>query len=207
MLGRRKKDASAAEADQSAESVAAEQSDEMGSVTFRGPRDISDVEPSDDRIDLGALQVTGVAGLSLQVSVDEKTQQVSMVTMVLEDAAVQVQVFAAPRSDGIWDDVRGQIMTSITGSGGLVEEIQGAFGTELRARVAGQSGAMQPARFVGIDGPRWFVRGLFLGSAAGESGHADLEEAFATPVVVRGDEAMAPGEPLPMQVPAADEAP
>ena len=47
MLGRRKKDASAAEADQSAESVAAEQSDEMGSVTFRGPRDISDVELTD----------------------------------------------------------------------------------------------------------------------------------------------------------------
>ena len=181
-------------------------SDASAVVSASGPRDISEVGPDDNRIDLGALQVTGVPGLSLQVTVDETTKQVTMVTLVVEDAAVQVQAFAAPKTTGIWDDVRGKIMASVTDGGGLVEEVQGVFGTELRARVAGQNGAMQPARFVGIDGPRWFIRGLFLGSAATPAGHETLTKVFGDLVVVRGDEAMAPGDPLPMSVPTTDPA-
>jgi hypothetical protein len=92
-------------------------SDASAVVSASGPRDISEVGPDDKRIDLGALQVTGVPGLSLQVTVDETTKQVTMVTLVVEDAAVQVQAFAAPKTTGIWDDVRGKIMASVTDGG------------------------------------------------------------------------------------------
>lgn len=210
MFGRRKTESNPAQPEVGADEGADIHNDDEKStgevaVSIPGPRDISEVGPDDARIDLGSLQVSGVPGLSLQVTVDEKTKQVSMVTLVLEDAAVQVQVFAAPRSTGIWDDVRGQLMSSISAGGGLVEEAQGVFGTELRARVKAQNGQLQPARFVGVDGPRWFARGLFLGSAAAPEGHQALTDVFASLVIVRGDEAMAPGDPLPMVVPASDD--
>lgn len=199
-------DTTSIDANDAAES-AEEQTPEDGVTPQRlnGPWDRSEVTDVDDRIDLGALMVSGVPGLSMQVQVDEKTQKVTMVTLVLEDAAVQVQAFAAPRSAGIWGDVMPQISSSITASGGLVETANGEFGPELRARVPGPDKALQPARFVGVDGPRWFLRGLFLGSAASAEGHPGLTSVFRDLVVVRGDTAMPSGEPLPLQLPARDE--
>jgi len=170
-----------------------------------GPWDVSEISDDADRIDLGSLLIKGVPGLSMQVQVDEKTQRVAMITLVLEDAAVQVQAFAAPRSGGIWDDVRPQIATTVTTSGGLVEEAQGPFGTELRARVPGPNKELQPARFVGVDGPRWFLRGLFLGSAASPAGHEGLTAVFSNIAVARGTEAKPSGEPLSLELPPQDE--
>lgn len=169
-----------------------------------GPWDASEITDSQERIDLGSLLIKGVAGLTMQVQMDEKTQRVAMVTLVLDDAAVQVQAFAAPRSGGIWHEVRPQIAASVTSSGGLVEEVDGNFGTELRARVPGPTKELQPARFVGVDGPRWFLRGLFLGSAAGPDGHEGLMRVFSDIAVVRGDEAKPSGEPLPLILPERD---
>lgn len=166
-----------------------------------GPWDDSEVEGPDPRLDLGGVWIRGFDGLHLQVQMDESTGAVSVVTLTQGDAALQVQAFAAPRSAGIWPDVRAQLIGSITSSGGLVEEAPGEFGVELRARVPGQGGALQPARFVGVDGPRWFLRGLYLGSAAPPGGAPALEDAFRDIVVVRGQDAMAPGELIAMKLP------
>ncbi len=171
----------------------------------RGPWDVTEVTDAQDRIDLGSLLIKGVPGLSMQVQVDEKTQRVAMITLVLEDAAVQVQAFAAPRSGGIWQDVRPAIAKTVTGSGGLVEEAEGPFGIELRARVPGTNKELQPARFVGVDGPRWFLRGLFLGSAANPDGHEGLTSVFSNIAVARGDEAKPSGEPLALQLPERED--
>lgn len=166
-----------------------------------GPWDSTELSSTDGRIDLGSLLVAGVPGLSMQVQVDERTQRVTMVTLVIDDAAVQVQAFAAPRSGGIWSDVSRQIAASITANGGLVETAEGPFGVELRARIPGPDKVLQPARFVGVDGPRWFLRGLFLGSAASAGGHDRLTGVFKDIAVVRGTEAMPSGEPLELRMP------
>ena len=61
---------------------------------------------------------------------------------------------------------------------------------------------MQPARFLGADGPRWFVRGLLSGPAATDAALArDFEAAFRAVIVVRGKDAMAPRDPLPLRLP------
>ena len=61
---------------------------------------------------------------------------------------------------------------------------------------------MQPVRFVGVNGPRWFVRGLFAGAASREGAAAEpLEAVLRATVVVRGYDPMAPGDPLPLHVP------
>ena len=122
------------------------------------------------------------------------------------DGGVQVQPYAAPRSGGLWDDIRGQIRSSINSSGGLVEEADGSFGVELRAKVRPADGGsqLQPARFVGIDGPRWFLRAVFLGAAAQQGPAADALEAMVRGiVVVRGNEAMPVGSPIVLRLPQA----
>ncbi len=171
-----------------------------------GPWDESEVEwDGTERLDLGSLLVGASPGVDVQVQVDDTTGAVALVTLATSDAGVQIQVFAAPKSGGLWDETRKQLASSINSANGLVEEAQGTFGKELRAQVPGEQG-LQPARFVGIEGPRWFIRAVFLGAASRPGASADLlETAVRGLVVVRGNEAMPVGNPLPLQLPQADD--
>ena len=175
-----------------------------------GPWDESEVDFSEglERLDLGGLLVLASPGVDVQVQADQATGVVTALTFAQSGAAVQVQPYAAPKSGGMWDEVRGQIKGSITKSGGLVEEVAGPFGVELQSQVTGADGAIQPARFAGIEGPRWFVRAVFLGAAvkAGEAA-TTLEGMVRNLVVVRGGDAMAVGAPIPMKLPNAPAAP
>jgi hypothetical protein len=59
-----------------------------------------------------------------------------------------------------------------------------------------------PARFVGVDGPRWFLRAVFSGRAAIDDDAAGpLMAVVRDTVVVRGESAMAPREMLPLRLP------
>ena len=171
----------------------------------RGPWDVADVDDELTRLDLGPLQVPVPQGCEIRVEVQED-HTVTAATLVQGNSALQIHVFAAPRSEGIWADVRTEIIDSLKGSGGSAEPAEGPFGTELKARipaeVPGQGVQLQPARFVGVDGPRWFLRGLFTGPAATDPVQAGLlESAFRGVVVVRGGEAMAPRDLLPLKLP------
>ena len=167
-----------------------------------GPWDVTEVDGVDTRMDFGSLWIRGVDGLQVQAQMDDATKVVGLITLTLGSGAVQLQVFAAPRTAGLWDDVRSQLASSVSSQGGVIEEGEGEFGVELRGRVPGQGG-LQPVRFVGVDGPRWFLRGLFLGDAAPVGGSPELEGVFRVIVVNRGIEAMAPGEALMMTLPVA----
>jgi hypothetical protein len=55
---------------------------------------------------------------------------------------------------------------------------------------------------IGVDGPRWLLRGTVLGRAAVEPDAAlPMEETLRNVVVVRGDEPMAVRESLPLRMP------
>lgn len=177
-----------------------------------GPWDYSEAptDPGVERIDLGALLVTPTAGIDVQAQADQSTGTVSQLTFNRPDSMVQVQPYAAPRSGGMWDDIRTQISASINSSGGLVEVADGPFGPELRAQVVPSDGSagLQPARFCGIEGPRWFLRAVFLGAAARPGEAADALEAMVRSlVVVRGSEAMPVGAPIPIRLPRTGEEP
>jgi hypothetical protein len=168
-----------------------------------GPWDVEDA-PDDgvDRVDLGSMLVPIPPGVELRVDMQEQT--VTSVQLLAGGSGMQLLAFAAPRSAGIWDDVRGEIADAIRSAGGMADEADGPFGRELRARaVPDQPGAaLQPLRFVGVDGPRWFVRGLLSGPAATDPVQAGrLLDAFRGTVVVRGTEAMPPRDMLPMRLP------
>ncbi len=175
-----------------------------------GPFDRSEVAGLDGRLDLGSMWVTGVPGMELRLEVDQASQNVVGVTAVLGESAVQLQVFAAPRSEGIWPDIRTEIAASITSQGGTADLTTGPLGAELQARMPGTGPdgrtVFSPARFIGVDGPRWFLRAVLSGRAAIDEGAASvLLDVVRATVIVRGDEAMAPRELLPLRLPDQSE--
>lgn len=180
--------------------------DTAADVRAQGPWDRSEVDGPDGRVDLGALWLAGVPGLELRLELDQQTREVQAATAVLGESALQLQAFAAPRSDGLWPDIRAEIAAAVEQQGGTVEEADGPFGTELRTRMpsAGPDGrtVFAPATFVGVDGPRWFLRGVLSGRAAIDANAAaPLLEVLRGTVVVRGADPMAPREMLPLTLP------
>jgi hypothetical protein len=173
-----------------------------------GPFDRSEVEDTEGRLDLGSLWLAGIPGMELRLEVDQEADTVVGVTAVLGESAVQLQAFAAPRSEGIWEEIRGEIAASITRQGGTAEDTVGPLGVELQTRMPGQDGSgrtvFSPARFLGVDGPRWFLRAVLSGRAAIDPDAAEpLIDVVRATVVVRGDEPMAPRDLLPLTLPDA----
>ncbi len=171
-----------------------------------GPYDRSQVPGLQGRLDLGALWLAGVPGMQLRLEIDQDSDTVTSATALIGESSVQLQAFAAPKSSGIWDEIRTEIAESVRGQGGTAEETEGEFGPELLTRIPGRGTdgrtMYQLVRFVGIDGPRWFLRALLNGSAATDERAAEpLRDVIRATVVVRGSEAMAPRELLPLRLP------
>jgi hypothetical protein len=172
-----------------------------------GPWDAEEAFPALERVDLGSLQVP--IGPEHEIQLVMAEQHGAWVTIRYRESEVQIQAFAAARRDALWDDVRGEIAAEVNTAGGRSQETEGSFGIELTAQVpaepgqgAGAPGGMRLVRFVGVDGPRWFVRGLFTGPAADGGDQADLlEEVFRDVVVVRGEHPVPPREILELQLP------
>jgi hypothetical protein len=152
------------------------------------------------RIDFGCLQVPVDSGLELRVEVTEAGVP-SSVTLSNPQGTMQLGVFAAPRTEGIWDDVRAEIRDSLIQQGGKADDATGPFGTELVGRLP-QNGNLVPVRFLGVDGPRWFVRAMLVGPAAADKAAGKpFESAFRRLVVVRGDTPLPVREPVPLALP------
>lgn len=180
--------------------------EDAGEDAPRGPFDLADAQDKPGRVDLGALRIPGVQGMSLRMELDRATQRIVAANVTLGQSTLQLQAFAAPRTAGIWEDIRGQIASSITAQGGDVKEVEGPFGPELLAllpvRDAEGKVSRVPTRFLGVDGPRWFLRGILRGAAIVDPGHkALMERYFSEVVVVRGTEARPPSELLTLTMP------
>lgn len=172
-----------------------------------GPFDESEANPVRPYIDLGAIKILPREGLNLRLEVEEQTQRIVAVGLDYADSTLQVQPFAAPRSSGLWDETRAQIREQISQQGGTVTEREGALGAELLAEipaVAGDTAVTRLARFVGVDGPRWFLRGVIGGAATSDdTAAAAVEDLFRSIVVVRGGAPMPPRDLIPLRMPAA----
>jgi hypothetical protein len=174
--------------------------DDDGELPDYGPFDVSEAPDGVERLDLGSLKIPAVDGVEVRLQADPDGQ-VQQVMLVSGDSALQLGVFAAPRSDGIWDEVRGDIRSQLFTDGVAAEEAEGEYGTELRARVRTPEG-LTDLRFIGVDGPRWMVRAVYQGTAALDpSAAAALTECLRGVVVERGSEAMPVREPLPLRLP------
>jgi hypothetical protein len=165
-----------------------------------GPYDASEAPDGIAQLDLGALRVPAVDGVEVRVQADNDGR-IQQVVLVNGESALQLGVFAAPRSEGIWDEVRSEIRKQLFNDGVAAEEVDGAYGQELRARVRSPEG-LTDIRFVGVNGPRWLVRAVYQGPAAADPSVAPaLVECLEQLVVDRGHEAMPVREPLPLRLP------
>jgi hypothetical protein len=174
-----------------------------------GPWDAAEREvdtEDESAIDLGGLIITGRPGLELRLQTDQATGNVGAAMLVGQNGAVELRIFAASRSGGMWDDIRREIAAEASNRGGTATESAGPYGPELRVKVPiktsdGRQGT-QTSRIVGIEGPRWLLRATYLGDAATEPDpDGILESAVRDVVVVRGGVAMPPREPIPLRLP------
>ena len=171
-----------------------------------GPFDADEANPARPYVDLGGLKILPREGLHLRLEVEEGTNRVVAVGLDYAGSTLQVQAFAAPRSTGLWHEIRAQIEDQIAKQGGTSTQRDGVFGPELVGEVPLAAGAeaqgSRLARFVGVDGPRWFLRGVIAGEAlTSPAAELAVEELFRSVVVVRGGQPMPPRDLIPLTMP------
>lgn len=192
--------------DEAQESVALPESsaEYEGRGDERGPWDVEDenVPDYDEYLDMGSYYLPFLKGIELRVKANRATQQVLGTTITYGSSSVEIEAFAAPKTLGLWDDVRADLIEANKDA----KEVEGVFGTELALPVTVKGGRKVLTRIVGVDGPRWMLRGIFSGKAAtdpeGEEAKA-LNQFFADIVVERGDDPLAPRDLIPMHPPVA----
>lgn len=170
-----------------------------------GPFDDSEANPVRPYVDLGGIKLVPRADLAVRLEVEEGNKRVVAVALDYAGSTLQLQPFAAPRSSGLWHEIREQIVQQIEKQGGRTAASTGSLGPELRAEIPAPGGqGARIARFVGVDGPRWFLRGVISGEAAvNPEAAAKVEELFRSVVVVRGTTPMPPRDLIPLHVPAS----
>ena len=146
-----------AEADESsADDVGEEDLAALQDLDWRssGPYDITEVDSVESteespRIDLGSLILTAVPGSELRLQVAEETGEIVSAMLVIEtiveppasanqkpqtySSALELGAYAAPRSGGLWAELRDEISRSATEAGGTASLGEGPFGVELQA--------------------------------------------------------------------------
>lgn len=171
-----------------------------------GPFDSRDVPRPEGFLDFGSLWLPNVPGVMFMMEADPQTQEVTGLRVQIAASVLQLQVFAAPKSRNLWFDIREEIAEGLTKGGGRSEERTGPYGDELFASVPVQAPgggvAYTMMRFLGVDGPRWFLRGVLSGPAAtDEQLAAPFIDLLRVVVVHRGNEPRPPRELLPMHMP------
>ncbi|VEG26419.1 DUF3710 domain-containing protein [Actinomyces howellii] len=180
-----------------------------------GPWDSADAPEASGstvRVDLGSLRVPAVDGMQIRLESPGAGAEAGAVVLVLGGSSLELRAFAAPRSTGIWEELREDITAELTRTRASHKVVSGPHGPEILAQVPvrGRDGhdSTVAVRFIGVDGPRWFLRGVLQGRAAtDEAASRSLREVFADVVVVRDGAARPPREILPLHAPGAGAAP
>lgn len=178
-----------------------------------GPFDSSEVDFTGSYLNLGAIRVPTREGLQVRLEVEEPSQRVVAVTLEFDDSSLQLQAFAAPKTEGLWHLIRQQLEESVISQGGVVESRVGSLGPELLVKlpISNESGTQigtRYSRFVGVDGPKWFLRGVISGAAITDpKASAELDDLFRSVTIHRDATPLPPGDLLPLSLPGGMIAP
>ena len=165
----------------------------------KGPWDSMDPQApdTDEYLDIGALMLPFLQGSELRLKANSQTGDVLGATITYGSSSLELEPFAAPKSLGLWDEVRADLLKANS----ACKEVDGVFGKELTLPVK-VKGRNLLTRMVGIDGPRWMLRGIFSGPAAKGGKEKDVLDGYLADLVVsRGDEPLAPRDLVPMHAP------
>lgn len=195
--GAEKSDQTSQTSQEDRDETAAEQDE--AEQSGKGPWDSTDPEApdTDEYLDIGALMLPFLEGSELRLKANSQTGDVLGATITYKSSSLELEPFAAPKSLGLWDEVRADLLKANPSC----KEVDGVFGKELTLPVK-VKGKNLLTRVVGIDGPRWMLRGIFSGPAAKGGKEKDVLDGYlADLVVVRGDEPLAPRDLVPMHAP------
>ena len=204
MFGRKKRHADQQEAPQAPALPTPEDDDPLWEQP--GPRNAGEVDTSDGYVDMGSILFPAVPGMQLRTQLADDGSTVLQILVVLGNSGVQMSVAAAPRSGGVWDEVREEIRSGFASQGASVTDVESRYGDELLVDMPmrmpdGRSGTSR-MRIIGREGDRWFARIDVLGPAAAspEAG-AHIEKVIDRIVVRRDKHPRTRLELLPLHVP------
>jgi hypothetical protein len=190
----------APEADDTFEDEAYDEDGPELSDVSDGPFDVTDFD--DDgipRIDLGSVKVPVPDGSQVQVEMDPEAGGVRAVHVVTEQGQITVSAYAAPRSGGLWREVSSELADQLRADGAKVTIGRGLWGLEISAIIGDVA-----LRFVGVDRPRWMLRGVIAGPQSEAAGAVEvLREIVRRTIVDRGDAPMPVRTPLTITLPEA----
>jgi hypothetical protein len=168
-----------------------------------GPFDITELVRVRPSIDFGAIQLPLRDDVVYKLEVEEATSKIVALTVEHNGSALQLQAFSAPGTDGVWHEIRSTLEQSILTQNGRTEQVVGPLGPELNAQIPTADGAFRLAKFIGVDGPKWFLRGVISGIALGDVlSMTHIIDIFRSVAVVRGNQPMPPKELLELTAPA-----
>ena len=179
-------------------------SEYVGRGEERGPWDVDDedVPDYDDYLDLGAYYLPFMQHIELRIKANRATRAILGSTITYKNSSLEIEAYAAPKTLGLWEDWRDDFLAANK----KASAVEGVFGTELRLPVEIKGGKTLTTRIVGVDGPRWMLRGIFSGVAATDPDAEETEALnrfFSDIVVERGEEPLAPRDLIPMHPPVA----
>lgn len=96
-----------------------------------GPFDIQEVPAMRPYVDLGSIKVPPREGLQMRLDVDEQAKRIVAVSLDFKGSTLQVQAFSAPKSTGLWNEVRHQVKQLLTKQQASFREQDGFLGAEI----------------------------------------------------------------------------
>ncbi|MDO5747116.1 MAG: DUF3710 domain-containing protein [Actinomycetaceae bacterium] len=165
----------------------------------------TDTHPHNEQrsfMSLGCIDIPYVEGMELVPAMDDQ-RRFHSVSVVIANLCVELALFAAPRSDGLWKRSFDTLTKDAKEKGFDTFSLTGHWGKELLIRPRKSDGNM-PYRFVGIEGPGWLLRATYFGAAAESDKEREMLDAVVSHIVVhRGGDAKPPGELIYLTLPAA----
>lgn len=168
-----------------------------------GPFDVSELIQVRPSIDFGAIQLPMRDDLVYKLEIEESSSKIFALTVEHKGSSIQLQAFSAPGAEGVWHEIRAALEQSIVEQNGKTEVVIGPLGPELNAQIPSSDGGTRLAKFIGVDGPKWFLRGVISGLALGDVlSMTHMIEIFRSVAVVRGVAPMPPKELLTLVAPS-----
>lgn len=172
-----------------------------------GPFDLSEVGVLTPYLDFGSIRLSPRQDMAIRADVDDQSKRVVALTVEINKHRMQLQAFAASKSEGLWQQTITALKEGIASQGGSATITEGAIGPELHAEVpimVGDKKQLRDSIFIGCDGPKWFLRGVISGPDMNEDNYQALLSVFRATVVNRGESPMPPGDLLPLRLPTGD---
>jgi hypothetical protein len=174
-----------------------------------GPFDVSEIGLLAPYLDFGSIRISPQQDVAIKADIEESTKRIVSISLETEGHRLQLQAFAASKMEGLWAQAMVAIEEGVRIQGGLADQIQGALGPELRVQTSVIENGLKllrESRFVGVDGPKWFLRGVLTGPELySEARYMSLIALFRAVAVSRGELPLPPGDLLPISLPTAND--